>query len=419
VGEGQGVRALPSSEEAFMATFVYDAVNSTGRTVKGKIDADNEQLVTAKLQDQRLHIVSIREAKPGLKTQAAAGTGKVKLQSLVVFSRQFATMIDAGIAIIKCLDILENQCKEETLKAIINAIRRDVKGGLSLTDAVSKHPNVFSKLYINMIRAAEIGGILDVILDRLAGFLEKDMEIRGKIKSAMMYPMIVLCFAGIMVVLLFIIVLPRFKEIFVSMNVTMPAVTQALFDMSDWVIKYWWVLVISIVGGIVSFKQYNKTVKGRYNIDKLKLKLPIFGDLALKMSISRFTRTFGTLIASGVPMMRSMEIIGETSGNAVLAEAITNARTAIREGAKISQPLANSGLFPNMVTTMIDVGEETGRLSEMLVKVSEFYDNEVDAMVKGLTSMLEPMLIVFMGVVVGFIAISVMAPIFKLVSSIK
>jgi type IV pilus assembly protein PilC len=245
------------------------------------------------------------------------------------------------------------------------------------------------------------------------------MEIKGKIKSAMMYPIIVLCFAGVMVVLLFMLVLPRFKEIFVSMQVSMPPVTQALFDMSDWVIKYWWVVLIMIVGGVVSFKQYNKTTKGRYNIDKLKIKVPIFGDLALKMAISRFARTFGTLIASGVPMMRSMEIIGETSGNAVLAESITNARNAIREGAKISQPLANSGLFPTMVTHMVDIGEETGRLSEMLTKVADFYDDEVDAMVKGLTSMLEPMLIVFMGVVVGFIAISVMAPIFKLVTSIK
>lgn len=402
-----------------MATFVYDAVDASGKSVKGKIEADNEQLVLSKLQDQHLHIVSVQESKGSLKIQVSSKTGKVKLQSLVVFSRLFATMIDAGIPIIKCLDILESQTKEDVLKGVINSIRRDVKGGLTLTDAIAKHPNVFNKLYINMIRAAEIGGILDIILDRLAGFLEKEMEIKGKIKSAMMYPIIVLCFAGVMVVLLFMLVLPRFKEIFVSMQVSMPPVTQALFDMSDWVIKYWWVVLIMIVGGIVSFKQYNKTTKGRYNVDKLRIKVPIFGDLALKMAISRFARTFGTLIASGVPMMRSMEIIGETSGNAVLAEAITNARNAIREGAKISAPLANSGLFPTMVTHMVDIGEETGRLSDMLTKVADFYDNEVDAMVKGLTSMLEPMLIVFMGVVVGFIAISVMAPIFKLVTSIK
>ena len=210
-------------------------------------------------------------------------------------------MIDAGIAIIKCLDILEGQTKEESLKGVIAAVRKDVKGGLSLTDALSKHPHVFSKLYVNMIRAAEIGGILDVILDRLAGFLEKEMEIKGKIKSAMMYPCIVLVFAGFMVVALFLFVLPRFKEIFASMQVDMPAVTQALFDMSDWLRAYWYVVLILGVGGYIGLKQYGKTVKGRYKLDQIKLKLPIFGDLVLKISVSRFSRTFGTLISSACP----------------------------------------------------------------------------------------------------------------------
>ena len=402
-----------------MATFVYEAVDPSGRIVKNKVEADNEQAVLARLHDQQFHVVSVNEAKGGVKMRMASGKGqKIKLQTLVIFSRQFATMIDAGIPIIKCLDILESQTKEEAMKAVINATRKDVKGGLSLTDAIAKHPNAFSKLYINMIRAAEIGGILDVILDRLAGFLEKEMEIRGKIKSAMMYPIIVLNFAGVMVLALFMFVLPRFKEIFLSMNVEMPIVTLALFSIGDWLQKFWWVVLILGVAGFIGFKQYDKTTKGHYNIDKVKLKIPIFGDLSLKMSVARFCRTFGTLIASGVPMMRSLEIIGETSGNAVLAESIVNARASIREGAKISSPLAASGLFPSMVTHMIDVGEETGRLSEMLCKVADFYDDEVDSLVKGLTSLIEPMLIVFMGVLVGFIAISVMSPIFKLVSSI-
>ena len=402
-----------------MATFVYEAVDPSGRIVKNKVEADNEQVVLAKLREQQFHVVSLNEAKGGLKMRVAGGKAqKIKLQTLVVFSRQFATMIDAGIPIIKCLDILEGQTKEDSMKAVISATRKDVKGGLSLTDAIAKHPNAFSKLYINMIRAAEIGGILDVILDRLAGFLEKEMEIRGKIKSAMMYPIIVLNFAGVMVLALFMFVLPRFKEIFLSMNVEMPVVTLALFATGDWLQSYWWVVLIMGVAGFIGFKQYDKTARGHYNIDKLKLRVPIFGDLSLKMSIARFCRTFGTLIASGVPMMRSLEIIGETSGNAVLAESIVNARTSIREGAKISHPLAASGLFPSMVTHMIDVGEETGRLSEMLCKVADFYDDEVDSLVKGLTSLIEPMLIVFMGVLVGFIAISVMSPIFKLVSSI-
>lgn len=401
-----------------MATFTYEAVDPAGRIVKNKVEADSEQVVLAKLHEQQFHVVSVAEAKAGFKVQIGSKAQKIKLQTLVIFSRQFATMIDAGIPIIKCLDILESQTKEDAMKAVINATRKDVKGGLSLTDAIAKHPNAFSKLYVNMIRAAEIGGILDVILDRLAGFLEKEMEIRGKVKSAMMYPIIVLNFAGVMVIALFMFVLPRFKEIFLSMNVEMPVVTLALFAIGDWLQKFWWVVIILGVGAFIAFKQYDKTPKGHYQIDKIKLKAPIFGDLSLKMSVARFCRTFGTLIASGVPMMRSLEIIGETSGNAVLAESIVNARNSIREGAKISQPLAASGLFPSMVTHMIDVGEETGRLSEMLCKVADFYDDEVDALVKGLTSLIEPMLIVFMGVLVGFIAISVMSPIFKLVSSI-
>ncbi|HEY3331460.1 MAG TPA: type II secretion system F family protein [Capsulimonadaceae bacterium] len=401
-----------------MAIFTYNAVDQMGRAVKGSIEADNEQLVLTRLHEQHFHIVSIEEDKGGIKGILTARVGRVKLQHMVIFSRQFATMINAGINIIKCLDILENQTRDETLKTTIGAVRRDVKEGMTLCDAMSKHPNVFSKLYTNMIRAAEIGGILDSILDRLAGFLEKELEIKQKVKSALMYPIIVLIFAFLVVVALFVVVLPKFKEIFDSMNVEMPPTTQFLFDASDWTLKYWYVVVIIATSATIAVKQYARTEKGHYNIDKLKLKVPIAGDLVLKMGISRFARTFGTLLSSGVPMMRSLEIIGETSGNMVIAEAINKARTSIREGQKISAPLAQSGLFPPMVTHMIDVGEETGLLSEMLVKVSDFYDQEVDAMIKGLTSLIEPMLIVFMGVVVGFIAISVMSPIFKLVSNI-
>jgi type IV pilus assembly protein PilC len=401
-----------------MATYHYEAVDSLGKSVNGRVEADNEQLLITRLHEQNFHVVSIKEAGAGVKSSGVAKTGHVKLQALVIFSRQFATMIDAGISIVKCLDILEGQCKDVALKAVVDQVRRDVKDGLSLTDAIIKHPKCFSKLYVNMIKAAEIGGILDKILDRLSGFLEKEMEINQKVKSAMMYPCIVLVFALLIVIALFVFVLPRFKDIFASMNVEMPATTQLLFDSSDFILKWWYCFIMLGVGLFVGYKQYAKTEQGRMNIDKLKLRVPIFGELSLKISVSRFARTFGTLISSGVPMMRSLEIIGETSGNAVIALAITNARNSIRDGARISVPLTQCGLFPTMVTHMIDVGEETGRLSEMLVKVADFYDNEVDAMIKGLTSLIEPLLIVFMGVLVGFIAISVMSPIFKLVSSI-
>lgn len=401
-----------------MATFVYDAIDPLGRSVKGKVDADAESMVLSKLHEQKFHVLSVTEQKNAFSLGKAA-MGAPKLTSLVVFSRQFATMIDAGISVMKCMDILETQTKDVPLKNAIGALRKDIKGGLSLGDALAKHPNCFSGLYVNMIRAAELGGILDGILDRLAGFLEKEMEIRQKVKSAMMYPVIVLTFSIAIVLALFFFVLPKFKEIFASMNVEMPAMTLALFSMSDFLVQYWYMMPIIVGGGIFTVRQYGKTEKGRLHLDALKLKVPIVGDLVLKMAVSRFTRTFGVLISSGVPMMRAMEIIGDTAGNAVITKAISDAKASIRDGNRLSTPLTQSGLFPAMVTHMIDIGEETGRLSEMMVKVSDFYDAEVDATVKGLTSLIEPMLIVFMGVIVGFIAISIMAPMFKLVSSIN
>ena len=405
-----------------MPQFVYNAVDPSGRTLRGVMEADDERLVLAWLHEQHYHVLSVQPKRRGLSLAALKDLNrskKVKLLELVMFSRQFATMIDAGIPILKSLDALETQTKNPTLREVIGAVRQDVKGGMSLADALSKHPQVFSKLYVNMVRAAEVGGILDQILDRLAQFLEKELEIRQKIKSAMMYPVLVLIFSMVMVLALFTFVLPRFKEIFASMNVKMPPATQLLFNLSDYAVAYWYIPPALLVGAFVFIKQYGKNPKGRYRIDLVKLRLPIIGDLVLKMSISRFARTFGVLIASGVSMMRSLEIVAETAGNSVLATAIDNARNGVREGQKLSTPLGASGLFPTMVTHMIDVGEETGRLSDMLVKVSDFYEKEVDATVKGLTSMIEPMLIIFLGVVVGFIAISVMTPIFTLVSNIN
>ena len=392
-----------------------------GKAIKGRTEAESENVLLAKLHEQRYHVLNIKEEKQAAAKSAGASSGgkRVKLVNMVIFSRQFATMIDAGVAIVRCLDILENQTKEPVLKSVIGQCKKDVKGGLSLTDAFSKHPNVFSRLYVNMVKAAETGGILDKILDRLAGFLENEQEVKSKIKSAMIYPTLVLVFACLMLIALFMFVLPRFKEIFESMNIDMPMVTKMLFDTSTFVRSYWYIGLITAIGGYFAFKWYSKTDAGIWQIDTLKLKIPVVGEMIQKMAISRFSRTFATLIASGVPMMRSLEIVGETSGNRVIAQAVENARSAIREGQKRGTPLAQSGLFPGMVTHMIDVGEETGRLSEMLSKVSDFYDQEVDNSVKALTSMIEPCLIVVMGGMVGFIAISIIAPIFKLIGSIN
>lgn len=405
-----------------MSSFAYTALDPNGKTVKGKIEAESEQLVLSKLHEQKYHVLSVAEERSRLTKSVGGGVGsgkRVKLANMVIFSRQFATMIDAGIAIVRCLDILEGQSKDPALKPVIAQCKKDVKGGLSLTDAFSKHPNVFSRLYVNMVKAAEAGGILDKILDRLATFLEAEQEIRGKIKSAMIYPIIVLVMAVGMVGALFMFVLPKFKELFDSMNIDMPATTQALFAISGLVRGYWYITAGLSIGGYFAYMWYSKTPRGAWQIDLIKLKIPVVGDLVQKMAISRFSRTFATLIASGVPMMRSLEIVGETSGNRVIAHVIENTRSAIREGQKISTPLSQSSMFPGMVTHMIDIGEETGRLSEMLIKVADFYDQEVDNAVKALTSLIEPCLIVVMGGIVGFIAISIMSPIFKLVSSLN
>lgn len=400
-----------------MPLFEYTAMDATGRTVKSVIEAENEQAVLARLRSQSLHCVDIRTAKRA--GGGSIGRGKMKPKALVVFSRQFATMIDAGIPILRALEILVGQAKDPVLKPAIEQVLADVKGGSALNEALVKHPHVFSKLYVNMVRAAELGGILDTILDRLSMFLEYEAEIKGKIKAAMMYPVLVLCFSVLMLFVLFSFVLPKFKEIFTDMQAKMPPVTAALFGFGDFMQASWWIIILIGVGTFMGVKWYGKTPNGRYKLDYLKLRAPVVGELVLKMSVARFSRTFGTLISSGVPMMRSLEIVGETLNNVVLTTAIDQTRLAIREGNRLSVPLQASGLFPTMVTQMIDIGEESGRLSEMLVKVGEFYDQEVETTVKGLTSMIEPLLIIFMGVIVGFIAISVMSPIFSIVNEVK
>ena len=333
-----------------MSTFVYTALDPSGKTVKGRIDAETEQLVLSKLHDQQYHILSVNEDRARAAKTSVSGVStskkKCKLNSLVVFSRQFATMIDAGIAMVRCLDILEGQTRDPVLKPAITQCKKDVKGGLSLTDAFSKHPNGFSKLYVNMVKAAETGGILDKILDRLSGFLENEQEVRGKIKSAMIYPgtgASVRVFHGGGTV--------HVRAAQVSGDIPVYECGNAgnhaglvYYQFGDEELLV--CAAMAMVGGTFAYKWYARSEAGAWQIDRLKLKIPVIGELVQKMAISRFSRTFATLIASGVPMMRSLEIVGETSGNRVIAHAVDNARTAIREGQKISAPLASSGLFP-------------------------------------------------------------------------
>ena len=402
-----------------MPTYRYSAMDASGRTVSGRLEADSLELVRAKLADLSYHVLSIRQTKSrGGFQEWFTGMQRVKLRDLVVFSRQFATMIDAGLSVVKCLDILQKQARNPKMKEVIGEVKRDVAGGMSLSESVQKHPRVFSALYINMIRSAEAGGILDTVLDRLSNFLEKEQETRNKIKSAMTYPVVVFCFAMLMLVALLFFVLPKFKGIFETMGLELPLTTRVLLNSSDYMRNYWYIALVLLVGAIVVIKTAARTDRGRYAIDAGKLRLPIFGDLLLKASVSRFARTFGTLISSGVPVLRALEIVADTAGNRVISETVVRARSSIKEGEKISTPLFGSKLFPVMVTQMIAVGEETGRLDQMLVKVANFYDDEVDTTLKSLTSLIEPLMIVGLGLIVGFIAVSVISPIYSLVGSL-
>ncbi|UCH33965.1 MAG: type II secretion system F family protein [Armatimonadota bacterium] len=403
-----------------MPIFRYDAMDTGGRTTTGTLEAESTDAVRNKLSELNYHVLSIAETRQrrGF-VDWFNSIQRVKLRELVLFSRQFATMIDAGLSVVKCLDILQQQCKDPKLKDIIGQTKHDVASGASLTDAVGKHPRVFSGLYINMIRSAEAGGILDKVLDRLATFLEKEQEVRNKIKSAMMYPSVVFIFAMLMLLALLFFVLPKFKTIFESMNLELPLATRALLGFSGFATHYWFVFVLGGAAAVVAYKLYARTERGKYQVDLVKLKIPVMGDLFMKTAISRFARTFGTLISSGVPVLRALEIVSDTAGNIVVSQTITQARASVKEGEEISTPLMGSKIFPVMVVQMIGVGEETGRLDQMLAKVADFYDQEVDATLKGLTSLIEPLMIVGLGVIVGFIAVSVISPIYQLVGSIQ
>lgn len=399
-----------------MATFAYSVVDHTGRTQRGRVQADNREQAESRLRDDGYHILelTVADARGGF-AERLSSMRRVRLRELVVFSRQFATMINAGMALLRCLDILRGQTRDERLRRVIDEVRTDVAAGFSLTDALAKHPRVFNALYVNMIRAAEAAGILDEILNRLAGYLEKEMEISGKVKSAMVYPVIVCVFALGMTSILVFFILPKFKVIFDDIGADLPWSTRTLLNTSEYAVRYFYVPPLLLIGFITAWKLYARTPAGRYQLDSLKLKLPIVGDLLRKMSISRFSRTFSTLVRSGIPTPAALDIVAATAGNAVVEGAVLDAKENVMRGERLSTPLMTSGVFPDMVSQMIAVGEETGQLDEMLEKVSDFYDDEVDGVIRGLTSIIEPLLIVGLGLFVGYIAVSVITPIYDLI----
>jgi len=408
-----------------MPSFAYQAKDSAGRSVNGIIEAENERVLRAKLREMNYFVTGISEKSSSM-LQADLGSvfGKmrgVSEQALVVFSRQFATMINAGLAMVRCLDVLSVQTEDKQLKDVITAVRKDVEGGSTLANSLAKYPKVFSALFVNMVRAGELGGILDEVLNRLATFLEKDYNLKKKVKSAMTYPMVILVMAVLIVLFLVTFIMPTFVSLFEGMNMKLPWPTKILIGVTTG-IRHWEVdliIVAVIVIATILFRRYVATPAGRLQYDKFKLKLPVFGQLIRKVAISRFCRTLGALLQSGVPIMQALEIVGKASGNEVVAQTVARVRESVREGESIALPLQLSGLFPPLVTQMVAVGEETGNLDGMLAKIADFYDTEVEYMLASLTSLLEPLLILVMGFIVGFIVISVFLPLYQIIGNIN
>lgn len=398
-----------------MPTFTYSARNAAGTIQRGEIDLPSRDEVNRYLARQRLIPIRVTEKKSAL--EFTIGTG-ISTRDIVIFTRQFATMINSGLPLVQSLDIQAKQAENKFLKKVIEEVLYDVESGNTLADALRKHPKVFTPLYTNMVAAGEAGGILDTILLRLATFLEKNDALARKIKGAMVYPAVIVCVAVVAIAVLLIAVIPTFQTMFESAGIPLPAPTRFVIFLSGFLKAYWWALLL---GGIIlafAFRQYYKTNSGELAIDRILLRLPVFGDLLRKTAVARFTRTLGTLVSSGVSILDGLEITARTAGNRVIHDAVMKSRTSIAGGETISTPLRESGVFPPMVVQMINVGEQTGGLDEMLSKIADFYDDEVDTAVEALLAAMEPIMIVFLGVVVGGMIVAMYLPIFDMISAV-
>jgi len=405
-----------------MATFAYTGRNRQGAVKKGEIAAKTRDEAMEQLRKQNIIVMSLDERadKEGGGWAFEFGGG-VTDKDLVVFTRQFATMINAGLPLIQALEILATQSENKQLRKAVGEVRIQVEGGATFADALRKHPKVFDELYVNMVHAGEVGGLLDTILGRLSKHIEKAMKLKAQIKSAMVYPAAILGVAVIVITVLMIWVIPIFAKMFAEMSggkVGLPGPTQVVIDVSNFMQSYFIHLTIGAILAGWGIKKYYATPKGRLAMDRMFLKLPIVGELIRKTAVAKFTRTLGTLITSGVPILDGLSITAKTAGNKVIEEAIMGARMSISGGKTIAEPLSKGEVFPKMVTHMISVGESTGALDAMLGKIADFYEDEVDQAVAALTSLLEPMMMVFLGTVIGFIVIAMYLPIFQMASAI-
>lgn len=415
-----------------MATFMYKAMDKAGKEIKGKIDASSEGIVVERLRNMGYFPTDVKKIKsesagevaleemPGFKQLYRLITrGGVKLKTLTTFTRQLATLIGAGLPLLRSLQILSEQVESTNMKNAVKAVSEDVESGATFSEALAKQPQVFKKLYVNMVKAGEIGGALEEILDRLAIYFEKSAALRGKVLSALYYPIAIIIISVALVSVILIFIVPRFQELYEGAGAKLPGVTQLLVNIS-YILRYRTPYVLlGLIVFIVIIWQINKTNTGKFILDNIKLKLPVFGTLVKKAAVARFSRTFGTLLDAGVPILQALVIVKDTSGNEVVARAMVDIHASIREGETIAEPMKNFPVFPPLVVHMIAVGEETGAIDQMLGKVADAYEREVDQAVDGLTALIEPLLIVFLGILIGFIVIALYMPLFKIGDVIK
>ena len=403
-----------------MPKFAWEGKTRAGQVQKGEIEAPNQAAVTAVLRRQGVMPSNIKERGKGLdmELKIPGFEPKVTTKDLVVFTRQFATMIDAGLPLVQCLDILARQQDNKTFKKILTEVKESVESGSTFADALKKHPQAFDELYVNLVAAGEVGGILDTILNRLAAYIEKALKLKKQIKGAMTYPATVVGIAFVVIAVILVFVIPAFEKMFADFGGALPMPTQVVINISNFVQQYILVIIGGIIASIFIIKRIYKTEKGRAKIDHWALKAPVFGPLIRKASVAKFTRTLGTMVSSGVPILDGLDIVAKTAGNKTVEKAIYRVRQSISEGKTIAEPLEKSGVFPPMVCQMIAVGEQSGAIDTMLNKIADFYDDEVDEAVAALTSMLEPLLMLFLGTTVGGLVIAMYLPIFKLAGTV-
>ena len=399
-----------------MPIFIWEGTTKKNESKKGEIEATDENAVRGLLRRQGFKSIEVRKKPKDLLEYLPFLKGKIKQKNVVVFCRIFSTMINAGLPLIQCLDLLAQQEQNKAFSKIIRSIKEDIEGGTSLTNALKKYPKIFDDLFVNLIAAGEAGGILDVILERLSNYMEKAMKLKARVKGAMTYPIAVLAISISVVALLLLKVIPVFQKMFEGMGGQLPGPTQFLVSASQFAQHYFLFLIAVIVIIFIAFKRFYKTEKGRWIVDSLVLKAPIFGDLMKKVAVAKFSRTLSTMMSSGVPILEGLAIVSKTSGNVVVENALLKTRQSIAEGRSIAEPLAETGIFPPMVIQMISVGEATGALDSMLSKIATFYDDEIDVAVDNMTALLEPVMMVFLGGVVGGMIIAMYLPIFKLAS---